>query len=74
MRERAQFASPDVFDRRRRGTEVELHMPGKQISKRRRPAAIEHVPYVDLEQFRGHMTGTPDPPDAMLSLPAFALA
>src|SRR5262245_39304740 len=63
-RERAELASPDVLDRRRRGVEADLHLPCEQISEQGRPAAIGQMHHVDaghhLEQLAEHMAGSAD--------------
>ena len=59
IRERAQRAGSDVFDRRGHGGEHDLHLSAEQIGQRGRRAAIGHVNHADPghhhEQRGGHL-------------------
>src|SRR5258708_6464813 len=46
-RQRAEFGGLDALDRRGRGGEVYLHLPGEQVGERGRSAARRHVNHVD---------------------------
>jgi len=63
-RQGAEFAGPDVFDRRGHGGEHDVHLPREEVGECGRRAAVRHVVHVDaghhLEQLARNVGATAD--------------